>query len=92
MLSIGSSKEEIRTAFIAELKNIPEYQIILNIKQLILNEIATPNIQRRIIYNYDRYINPDEQSNIKLCSIVEFGFEIFTNESYAEIYMDKFLD
>ncbi len=85
------SKEEIKIAFVEELKNTPEYQIILNIKQLILNEIATPNIQRRIIYNFNKILSYDEQNNLKLCSIVEFGFEIYVSEIQAEIYMDKFL-
>ena len=87
-----SSKEEIKTAFTAELKNIPEYQIILNIKNKVLEYIATPNIQRTVHYDFDRFVGQEEQANIKLCSIIEFGFEIFVNEYFAEIYMDKFLD
>jgi hypothetical protein len=87
-----SSKEEIKTAFVAELKATPEYQIILNIKQRILNDIATPNIQRTVHYDFDRYIGQEEQANIKMCSIIEFGFEIFVNEYFAEVYMDKFLE
>lgn len=87
-----SSKEEIKTAFTAELKNIPEYQIILNIKNKVLEYIATPNIQRTVHYDFDRFVGQEEQANIKLCSIIEFGFEIFVNEYFAEVYMDKFLD
>jgi hypothetical protein len=87
-----SSKEEIKIAFVAELQNTPEYQIILNIKQLILEKIATPNIQRTVHYDFDRYVGQEEQSNIKMCSIIEFGFEIFVNEYFAEVYMDKFLE
>jgi hypothetical protein len=86
-----SSKEEIKNAFTAELKTTPEYQIILNIKQRILNDIATPNIQRTVHYDFDRYVGQEEQANIKMCSIIEFGFEIFVNEYFAEVYMDKFL-
>ena len=86
-----SSKEEIKTAFTAELKNIPEYQIILNIKNKVLEYIATPNIQRTVHYDFDRFVGQEEQANIKLCSIIEFGFEIFVNEYFAEVYMDKFL-
>lgn len=87
-----TSKQEIKTAFITEIQNIPEYQIILNIKQNLLNQIAEPKIQRTVHYNFDRYISSEEQINIKLCSVVEFGFEIFVDENHAEIYMDKFLD
>ena len=46
-----SSKQEIQNAFEAELKNTPQYQIVLNIKNLIMQEIATPNIQSSILYN-----------------------------------------
>lgn len=87
-----SSKEEIKTAFVAELKNTPEYQIILNLKQLILDKIATPNIQRTVHYDFDRYLSQEEQENIKLCAVVEFGFEIFVNEYFVEVYMNKFLE
>jgi hypothetical protein len=87
-----SSKEEIKIAFVAELQNTPEYQIILNIKQLILEKIATPKIQRTVHYDFDRYVSQEEQENIKMCSIIEFGFEIFVNEYFAEVYMDKFLE
>ena len=86
-----TSKEEIKTAFTAELKNTPEYQIILNIKQRILNDIATPNVQRTVHYDFDRFVAQEEQANIRLCSIIEFGFEIYVNDYFAEIYMDKFL-
>lgn len=87
-----SSKDEIKNAFTAELKTTPEYQIILNIKERILNDIATPNIQRTVHYDFDRYIGQEEQANIRLCSIIEFGFEIFVNDFCAEVYMDKFLE
>jgi hypothetical protein len=87
-----ASKEEVKIAFVAELQNTPEYQLILNIKQLILEKIATPNIQRTVHYDFDGVKNQEEQSNIKMCSIVEFGFEIFVNEYFAEVYMDKFLE
>jgi hypothetical protein len=37
-------------------------------------------------------MNQDEQANIKMCGIIEFGFEIYVNEYFAEVYMDKFLE
>ncbi len=86
-----ASKEEIKLLFIAELKNTPQYQIILNIKQLILDEISRPNIQKLIIYIFDRYVNSEEQEIIKMCGLLEFGFDIYVNESMCEISMDKFL-
>jgi serine kinase of HPr protein (carbohydrate metabolism regulator) len=87
-----ASKEEIKVSFTTELKNTPEYQIILNIKQLIMNEIATPNINRRVVYNFDRSMSYEERNNIILCGIVEFGFEIYVDEFHAEVFMDKFLN
>jgi hypothetical protein len=87
-----TSKEEIKNAFIAELKNTPQYQIILTIKDLIMNEIVRPNVQQRILYNFDRYVENEEQEIIKMCSIVEFGFEpAFINESFIDIQMKNFL-
>jgi hypothetical protein len=86
-----ASKEEIKVAFTAELKNTQEYQIILNIKQLIMDEIATPTINRKINYTFDRNMSYEERNNIILCGIIEFGFEIFVDEFHAEFFMDKFL-
>ena len=87
-----TSKEEIKTAFIAELKNTPQYQIILTIKQIIMDDIVRPNVQQRILYNFDRYVESEEQEIIKMCSIIEFGFEpAFINESYIDIQMKNFL-
>ncbi len=88
-----TSKQEIKDLFVAELKNTPQYQIILDIKQLILNEIATPNIQSQIIYNFSSIQTKEEQNIIKLCSINEFGFELSNiNDNYVIIDMKQFLE
>jgi len=88
-----SSKQEIKDLFVAELINTPEYQIILNIKQLILNQIATPNIQEAVVYNFENPLTKDQQNILSLCSIVEFGFKIDNmNEFCVVIDMKKFLD
>ena len=69
-----SSKQEIKDAFTVELKNTPEYQIVLNIKQIIMAEILAPNVQSQVIYNFSPS-QTDEQINvIKMCMIIEFGF------------------
>lgn len=87
-----ASKEEIKLAFINELKNTPQYQIVLNIKQMIINEIVRPNIQQRVLYNFDRYVDSEEQEIIKMCCIVEFGFEpSFINENFLDIQMKNFI-
>ncbi len=88
-----SSKEEIKNLFIAEIKNTPEYQIVLQIKAFILNEIAAPNIQEEVLYNFETPLNKEQINNIKLCMLIEFGFST-NNMSSTAIFIDmkKFLD
>ena len=71
---MSQSKEEIKNAFTLELKNTPEYQIVLNIKQIIMAEILAPNVQSQVIYTF-LIPQTDEQINvIKMSMIIEFGF------------------
>jgi hypothetical protein len=87
-----SSKEEIKTAFMAELMTTPQYQIVLKIKQLILDEIARPNINQYVVYNYETPQNREEQQNIKMCMILEFGFSTENiSENSVVINMMDFL-
>jgi hypothetical protein len=88
-----SSKEEIKDLFIAEIKNTPEYQIVLQMKAFILNEIATPNIQEEVIYYFESPLNKQQLKNIQLSMIVEFGFYT-DNMSTNCIFIDmrKFLE
>jgi hypothetical protein len=88
-----SSKQEIKDLFIAEIKNTPEYQIVLQIKAFILNEIATPNIQEEVIYFFETPLNKQQLKNIQLGMVVEFGF--YTNNMATDcifIDMKKFLE
>jgi hypothetical protein len=88
-----SSKNLIKDLFIAEIKNTPEYQIVLNIKQFILNEIAAPHIQKEVLYNFETPLNKEQQNNIQLCMIVEFGFYTDNMSAYSIIInMAKFLE
>jgi len=88
-----SSKQEIKDLFINELKNIEEYQIILSIKQFIINEINTPNIQETILFNFQSPLTKEQQNNLSLCSIVEFGFKLENiSEFGVSIEMKKFLE
>jgi hypothetical protein len=88
-----SSKNEIKNAFEAELKNTPQYQIVLNIKNLIMQEIATPNIQSLVIYNFQIPQNEEERNIIKMCMLIEFGFSTDNmNENCVIIEMIKFLE
>ncbi len=87
-----SSKQEIKTAFTNELLNTPQYQIILNIKQIILNQISIPNIQRSVIYNFETPQTHEDREIIKLCLLIEFGFTTENmNENYIIIDMNYFL-
>lgn len=88
-----SSKQEIKDAFTAELKNTPEYQIVLQIKAFILNEIAAPHIQKEVVYNFETPLSKEQLNNIKLCMIVEFGFSTDNMSMYSIIIdMAKFLE
>jgi len=88
-----SSKQEIKDLFIIEIMNTPEYQIVLQMKAFILNEIATPHIQEQVIYNFETSQTEEQLNNIKLCMIVEFGFST-NNISSNGVFIDmrKFLE
>lgn len=90
-----SSKQEIKDLYVNQLKNIPEYQIILSIKQFILNEITIPNINLSvIIYNFDTPITKYQQNIISICFKLEFGFDLEynINENFIKIEMYNFLN
>ena len=88
-----SSKQEIKDLFTVELKNTPQYQLVLNVKQLILNEIATPHILRQVVYNYDAPISKEEVEIVKMCFLIEFGYLIYNLSEYSLIVdMAKFLE
>ena len=87
-----SSKQEIKDAFILELKNTPQYQIVLAIKQIIMAEILTPHVQSHVIYNFETQQTDEEVNVIKLCMIIEFGFDTNNISSNAVIIdMKQFL-
>ena len=69
-----ASKQEIKDLFIAELKNTPLYSIVLDIKRVILNEIATPNIQSQVLYTFAEQQSDEQVQILKMCMVVEFGF------------------
>jgi hypothetical protein len=87
-----SSKQEIKDAFILELKNTPQYQIVLAIKQVIMAEILTPHVQSQVIYNFETQQTDEEVNVIKMCMIIEFGFDTNNISSNAVIIdMKQFL-
>lgn len=82
-----ASRDEIKNLFVAELKNTPQYQIVLAIKQIILNEIATPSIQSQVIYNFEYAQSDYDIEVIKMCMTVEFGFST-NNISYNSVIIE----
>lgn len=88
-----TSKQEVRDLFVAELKNTPQYQIVLTIKQIILNEIATPNIQSQVLYYFENPQSTYDIEVIKMCMTVEFGFTTNNiNDTWVSIEMSNFLN
>ena len=85
------SKEEIKNAFVSELKNTQEYQEILAFKQAILDEILKPSIQIFIRSNFETEKTEYQQEVLKMCSKIEFGFEIIVTSIYMSVVMSQFL-
>lgn len=85
MITKGLSKQLIADLFKAELLNTPQYQIILTIKQIILNEIATPSVQPSIVYNFETPQTEYDINVINMCMMVEFGFSTTNISSYAVV-------
>jgi hypothetical protein len=83
-----TSKQEIRSLFITELRNTLEYQKILDVKQAIIAEIARPCVKRRFVYMLS---NDFDYEVLKLCAKVELDVDIFINDNTIEVFMDKFL-
>ena len=69
-----SSKEEIKVLFTSELKNTPEYAIVLAIKQIIISEILTPSVKSQVLYNFEYLQSEYSVEVIKMCMLIEFGF------------------
>ena len=88
-----SSKEEIKSLFIAELKNTPQYTEVLNIKQKIIDEINEPKVQKYVRYTFSVEQTNEELEVVKMCMMVEFGFSTdnLNNQSIL-IDMIKFLE
>jgi hypothetical protein len=88
-----SSRQEIKDAFSAELKNTPQYQIVLAVKKAILDEILAPNVQGYVCFPIGTPQSREEKEIIKLCMIMEFGFytDNITESDVIVIDMKKFM-
>lgn len=80
-----SSKQEIKDLFTAELLLTPEYQIALKVKQAILDEIAAPNIEGKVVYTYEQPIERKSVEVLKMCLLILFGFPISNISEYSVV-------
>ncbi len=86
-----SSKQEIKNAFTNELMNTPQYQIVLDIKNTIMDEIARPNVMRYVNYDFAIEQTDKEIDILKMCFIIEFGNIPNINNQSVGIDMSNFL-
>ena len=87
-----TSKEQIRQLLSAELLNCSMYQIVSDVKQIILDEIARPNVTRTVVYTYTTPISHEDVQILKMCFLTEFGFLVSNiSESCVVIDMAAFL-
>lgn len=82
---------DIKIAFISELKNTVEYQEIVNFKQIVLDEILKPSVQVSVKQNFENEKTEYQLDILKMCSIIEFGFECIVTPYYIAINMKDFL-
>lgn len=93
-----SSFEEIKDLFINEIKNNFHYQVALKIKDLIINDILTPNINFNFRYDlissdYLDLNNKDREEQLILMSLkIVLGFDVIINNGCIIIDMTKFLN
>ncbi len=83
-----SFKQEIKDLFTTELLNTSQYQIILNIKQLIIDEINRPNIQEFIIYTHTDMFTQEDIAIIPMVSYLAFGFKLVAIMDSPNIIID----
>ena len=87
-----TSKQEIKALFVAELINTPEYADVINVKTLIMSEIATPNIQQSVKYTFSLLKNEEQLVVFNMCMLYEFGFcSQSITSNYVVVDMSQFL-
>ncbi len=90
-----TSKQEIKDLLSNEIKNCPEYQEVLLLKQYIIDKINEPNIVSMYLsYNFsNQLINDDSKNLFKLCFKNEFGWiENNMNKDCIILDLSKFLE
>lgn len=87
------NRQIIQNAFIIELFNTPEKQIIDKMNDYIFETIRTPQIQEIFKYTFEQPQTDKQLENIKLLMIVYFGFySTDMTAEYCMIDMKDFLD
>lgn len=93
-----SSFEEIKGLFTNEIVNSPQYLVATKIKNLIVQDIITPNINFTFTYllentDYVDINNKDkEEVIIKMALKIILGFEVEINMGCVIVVMNKFLE
>jgi hypothetical protein len=92
-----SSFQEINGLLRNEIMNSPQYQIAIKIKDLVIQDIITPNINCIFMYQLQNtdYVDIEnknkEQEIIKLALKLVFGFEVDISMDCVSFAMNKFL-
>lgn len=93
-----SSFQEIKGLFTNEIINSPQYLVATKIKNLIIQDIQTPNINYTFSYlltNEDYVdINNKDYENTIICMALKIilGFEVEINMGCVIVIMNKFLE
>jgi hypothetical protein len=89
--------EEIKGLFTNEIFNSPQYQVALKIKDLIKQDIITPNINFTFLYelqdtDYIDIKNKDKEANIIGMALkMILGIEVDIYMSKITVVMNKFI-
>ena len=93
-----SFNAEIKGIFTNEIISSPQYQIGLKIKDLIINDIVTPNINFLFTYtlqteDYEDVENQEHEEQIITMALkLILGFDVEINNQQVIIVMNKLLE
>ena len=92
-----SSFQEIKTLFTTEITNSPQYVVATKIKDLLIQDIITPNINYTFIYQLQDsdYVDINNKSAEEIIIIMALklilGFDIEIINGQVIVIMNKFL-
>lgn len=89
-ISSMSFKEEIKVTFVNELMNTSQYSDVILFKNQILQQIAAPNIQQDVKFEFTESKTDEQLAVYTMCLKIVFGF---TTASICSTYMSvKMID